>query len=125
MRRGWFWPRRAPRATASAALLQALTLREHRLASPSLPPLQGVTSIESVKRQGDRKRDDQINRHGDGHHLHRRLRLVEDRPGENLYEVRITDKHGERGILDDVQILRCERRRYESHRLRDYHQPHR
>src|ERR1700689_1084538 len=107
MRRDWFWPRRVRRATASAAFLQALTLREHRPASPSLPPRRGITSIESVKRQGDRKRDDQINRHGDRHHLHRRLRLVENRAGENLYEVRITDKHGERGILDDVQILRC------------------
>src|ERR1700722_10786425 len=102
MRKDWFWPRQARRATASAALLQALTLHEHRLASPTLQPLQGVASIESVKRQGDRKRDHQINCHGDSHHLNRRLCLVENRAGENLDEIRIANKHGKRGILDDV-----------------------
>src|ERR1700722_18286776 len=86
----------------AAALLLAPALYEHRSARPPSLSLQGIARVESIQSRCDHKRDDQINRHGDRHHLHRRLRLIENCAGENLYEVWITNKHGKRGILDDV-----------------------
>ena len=53
------------------------------------------------------------------------MRLVEDGAGENLHEIGIADEDGERGILDDVEILARQRRRDEAHRLRDDDEPHR
>ena len=52
-------------------------------------------------------------------HLDRLAGLVEDAAGEDRHEVGIADGDGERGVLDQVEILVGQRRDDDAHRLRD------
>ena len=66
----------------------------------------------------------QVHGHGDRHHLDRLPGLVVDRPGD-VEEVRVADRHRERAVLGQVQVLVGERRDHDPHRLRDHDQPQR
>ena len=67
----------------------------------------------------------EIDRHGDGDDLDRLAGLVEHRAGEDLHQIGIADRHRQRGVLGQVEILAGQRRDDDAHRLRHDDQPQR
>src|SRR5271165_481137 len=65
-----------------------------------------MAGVVCVERPRDAERYGEIHGHRDRHHLHRRLRLIEHGSGKDLDEIRIADEDGERGVLDQVEVLR-------------------
>jgi hypothetical protein len=62
----------------------------------------------------------EVDRHGDGDDLDRLAGLVQHRAHEHLHEVGIADRHRERGVLGEVEVLARQRRDDDPHRLRDH-----
>ncbi len=78
---------------------------------------QGDAPVVPVHRQRDHQADCPIGQHGDGDALDRLAGLVQDRAGEDVDEVRVTDGHRQGRVLGDVEILAGERRNDDAQRL--------
>ena len=93
-----------------------MQVRRNSLTRP-LKAEPGNTSIVEVHQQRNEQAEAKIKRHCDHHDLYSLSALIENDAGKDLDNVRISDRHRERGALHKAKVLAGKRRNYDSQRL--------
>jgi hypothetical protein len=93
-------------ASVTSALSGVETQRRSHAKTSSISMLdQAEAPVRRVAEHGDDEAQQEIARHRHGHDLERLAGLVQRRPGEDEHEVGIADRRGERGVLEEADVL--------------------